>query len=174
MERKEICTTENHLISVYDIENYVQITKKLSTSELFDLMAQIQTVTIETILDCKPMVIKNIGDANLMIFNSEDIDLKINALNELKNKIEDLLKDKGFSTKVSFSSHFGEISVGKIGIEPFRQMDAFGEELNRTFLLNGKPYRGRFTISPELFRKLNGVTRKKYHKFTPQIMYTAE
>jgi class 3 adenylate cyclase len=174
MEKNQVCYTEDHIISVYDLENYVQITKKQSTAELFRFMNELQSMTIETLSSCNPIIIKNIGDANLMIFKKDDIDLKINTLHMLKQRIEDFLKNGGFSTKVSFSSHFGEVSVGLIGLGPFQQMDAFGEALNMTFLLNGKPYRGRFTISPELFRKLDGETRKKFHKFTPQIMYTAE
>ena len=174
MEHIEDCYTDHHLISVYDIVNFVQITKKLSTPEIFDLMRRIHGITVESLLPCNPMIIKNLGDANLMIFDAEDIDRKVNTLHLLKQRIEDFLKDRGFPGKASFSSHYGEITVGEIGIEPFKNRDAFGEELNSTFLLNGKPYRGRFTISPQLFRKLSGESRRKYHKFTPAIMYTAE
>ncbi len=167
-------STGNHLISVYDIENFVKITKNLSTPELFDLMNQIQILTIEALRERKPVVVKNLGDSNLMVFDTNGIDLTITALYKLKSDLEEFLKSRGIAVKVSFSSHYGEISVGPFGAEPFRQTDAFGEELNRAFLLNGKPYRGRFTISPELFRKLGADSRKRFHKFTPQIMYTSE
>ena len=166
--------TGDYLISVYDIENFVKNTKNLSTPELFDLMNQIQGITIETLRERNPIVIKNLGDSNLMIFDTSGINLTISALYSLKSDLEQLLKNRGVAVKVSFSSHCGEISVGSFGIEPFSQTDAFGEGLNRAFLLNGKPYRGRFTISPELFRKLGADSRKRFHKYTPRIKYTSD
>lgn len=173
MNKTQVAAGE-YILSVYDIENFVQISRKLSAAEVFNLIQEIQILTIDTLSECNPLIIKNLGDSNLMVFDKENPDAVLITLYELKEKIEGLLKDKGFPAKSSFSSHYGEIALGKIGKEPFVHMDAFGEELNRTFLLLGKPYRGRFTISPQLFRKLDGATRKRFHKFTPQIMYTAE
>ena len=92
----------------------------------------------------------------------------------MKNEIEKLLKSKGFNNKVSFSNHYGEITIGKLGVEPFETIDAFGDSINTTFVMNGKPFRGRFNISPQLFRKLNSETRKIFHKYTPSIVYIAD
>jgi len=40
--------------------------------------------------------------------------------------------------------------------------------------MNGKPWKGRFTISPQLFRKLDAATRKSFHKYTPPVTYLAD
>ena len=87
--------TGDYLISVYDIENFVKITKNLSTPELFDLMNQIQGITIETLRERNPIVIKNLGDSNLMIFDTSGINLTISALYSLKSDLEQLLKNRG-------------------------------------------------------------------------------
>lgn len=166
--------TEDHLISVYDIDGFVRICKKLSSSEVFDLIRELQVLAVKELASLEPQVFKNLGDGNLIVFSKKDIDRKVMGLHRLKSRIEDLLEQQGYSVKCSFALHYGEVTLGDIGMEPFSHRDAFGDAVNQTFLLNGKPYRGRFTISPQLFRKLDSATRKIFHKFTPPIVYTAE
>lgn len=156
--------TESHLISVYDIENYIKITKKLTTPELFDLMKNIQYIVVDTVIDYDPLIIKYLGDSNLMIFNDKNIDLKLDALKKMKGKIEDFLKINEFPEKLSFVSHYGEITVGSIGITPHSNTDAFGNEINHTFFLLGKASNGEFTISQNLYDRMNDKSRKKYEE----------
>ena len=166
--------TKEHIISVFDLENFVRIAKKLNSTEIFELIDSIQKLTIDYLKDVNPRVINNMGDGNLLIFNNEHPNEVIKILFELKNEIELLIQSRGFNNKVSVSSHVGDITIGNFGKEPFLSTNAFGEAINNTFLMNGKPFKGRFSISPQLFRKLDKETRKSYHKYTPQIMYLAE
>ncbi len=165
---------KEHLIAVYDLENFVAMARKLSLPETFGLLNELQILTIETLLPSRPVVIKNLGDANLMVFPTEEPDAVILGLLSLKEKIESFLHDQGFSNRAAFSAHYGEVIVGPFGREPFAGVDVFGEAVNVAFLTNGKPFRGRFNITPQLFRKLNAVTRKSFHKFTPPVTYLAE
>ncbi|MDA3812317.1 MAG: hypothetical protein PF518_18515 [Spirochaetaceae bacterium] len=157
--------TENHLISVYDIENYIKITKKLTTPELFDLMRNIQSIVVETVMEYRPLIIKNLGDSNLIVFNSDDIELKIEALRNLKTKIEDFLSNHGFPERLNFASHFGEITVGVIGIKPYSHTDAFGNEINYTFYILGNASNEQFTISQNLYDRMNYNSQSKYKEF---------
>ena len=159
---------KDHLISIYDLEGFVRITKKIKDTPenrgdgLFEFINNIQILTIKTLAEYDPVLIKNIGDANLMIFEPDNIDEKIKALIVLKQKLESYLKENGYNNKASFAAHYGEISVGEIGIEPFKFKDAFGDAINIAFKTNGKPFRGRFNITPQLFRQLKD-TRKLFH-----------
>ncbi|MCG8568808.1 MAG: hypothetical protein MJB14_01590 [Spirochaetes bacterium] len=131
-------------------------------------------ITIQSLNQFNPLVVKNLGDGCLLVFDKTNIDEKLNTLFDLKNELEAHLSKKKFQNKISFSAHYGSIVVGEIGMKPFLTYDAFGDSINTTFVMNGKPFRNRFNISPQLFRKLESVTRKKFHKFTPPIVYIAE
>ncbi|MCP4163731.1 MAG: hypothetical protein GY760_27035 [Deltaproteobacteria bacterium] len=174
MDSKKELSIDDYIISVCDLENFIKISKALDSREVFNLLDDIQILIVNSLLDLEPVLIKNIGDGNLIIFKKENVDVKISALYNLKKEIEALLKSRGFNTKASFSNHYGEVTIGKLGIKPFESIDAFGESINTTFVMNGKPFRGRFNISPQLFRKLDRETRKIFHKYTPQIMYIAD
>jgi class 3 adenylate cyclase len=174
MESNQEILKDYHIISLYDIENFIQISKKLDSPDIFRLMNELQKLIIGKLKDADPIIIKNIGDSNLMVFKTDNIDDTIKTLYTLKDEIEDFLKTKGFHNKISFSTHYGEITTGMFGIQPFQSMDAFGDPINIAFMMNGKPFRGRFTISPQLFRKLNKETRKIFHKYTAPIVYIAD
>jgi class 3 adenylate cyclase len=174
MDQTSPLIVQDHLLAVYDLENFGRISQKLALPALFGLMNDLQIMTVETLQAHQPLVIKNNGDANFMVFSADDFDARVKALLKLKETIEAHLKNKGFTSRASFSAHCGEVAVGLLGKEPFLNMDAFGEAVSVTFLMNAKPFRGRFNISPQLFRKLDSATRKIFHKFTPPITYLAD
>lgn len=167
-------TTKNQIIALFDLENFVRIAKKLNSAETFILINEIHTLSMASLMVFKPSIAKNIGDSTMFILNDDEPDRLVQELFFLKKKIEQYLFGKGFNNKASFSCHFGEVTFGKIGIPPYESLDAFGEAINTTFVMNGTPFRGRFNISPQLFRKLGSETRKMFHKYTPQIVYIAE
>ncbi|MBN1649037.1 MAG: hypothetical protein JW874_13460 [Spirochaetales bacterium] len=164
----------DHIICVYDLVNFVRTVRKLSTEEIFELVNGIQILTIRALLPWDPVLIKNVGDANLIILTTDRIDEKVLSLFGLKREIEKYMSDRGHGNQVSFSCHYGELVAGTLGIPPFDSTDAFGESINLCFLMNGKPFKGRFAVSPQLFRKLDSNSRKIFHKFTPQIVYLAD
>lgn len=166
--------TKEQIIALYDLENFVRIAKKLNSRETFSLINEIHSLSIESVKGFSPHMIKSVGDSTMMVFDDEKADEIIRELHTLKQKIEELLISKGFNNKASFSCHYGELTSGTLGVPPFESFDAFGEAINTTFVMNGKPFPGRFIISPQLFRKLNKETRKLYHKYTPQIVYIAD
>ena len=152
----------------------------MGTDEVFKLINEIFTLTIDCVSVLKPYLVKNIGDAALMIFDVNSADRVILNMLSLKSKLENYLEDRGFKTRSSFSCHVGEAAIGQIGKEPFKTTDAFGDAINTTFIMNsrpsrgGSPFSGRLNISPQLFRKLSSETRKRFHKYTPQIVYIAD
>jgi class 3 adenylate cyclase len=164
----------DHVVAVYDLENFTSISKKRPPGEVLTIIHELYTLAITGLDEAKPLLIKSIGDAGLIVFNTSAIDAVVLELYRLKQSMENHLKSKGFSNKLSFSCHTGEIAIGKIGMPPFESVDAFGEPINTAFMMTGKPFRGRFNISPQLFRKLHGDTRKVFHKYTPPIIYIAD
>ena len=174
MTKKNKIIMDDHIISMYDLTSFVSISKKLDSKGIFDLINSLHILTIDILQDQKPIIIKNIGDASLIVFSKDNVNKKVALLLKLKIKIEEYLKNKGYQSKVSFSSHFGEITIGEIGNKPYNSIDAFGENINTTFIMNGKPFKSRFTISPQLFRKLDKESRKIFHKYTQPIVYIAD
>ncbi len=174
MDQNSSLIIKEHLMAVYDLENFGPLMGKLPPAELFAVLNGLQVLTIETLAPHRPLIVKNVGDANFMVFEADDWDARLGALLTLKEKLEADLKRRGFNCRASFSAHCGEIAVGFLGKEPFLSLDAFGEQVNVTFIMNAKPWKGRFNISPQLFRKLDGETRKRFHKYTPPVTYLAE
>ncbi|MBN2351727.1 MAG: adenylate/guanylate cyclase domain-containing protein [Spirochaetales bacterium] len=174
MDQSPSLIIKEHLIAVYDLESFGPIMGKLPPAELFALLNCLQVLTIETLAPHRPLIVKNDGDANFMVFEPVEWDDKVRALLSLKEKLESDLKNRGYHCRASFSAHCGEIAVGRLGKEPFLSLDAFGEPVGVTFIMNGKPWKGRFNISPQLFRKLDAATRKLFHKYTPPVTYLAE
>ena len=86
--------------------------------------------------------------------------------------IKEVIKFKKFFDPIN--SALPRRLVGELGEYPYNSIDAFGESINTTFIMNGRPFKARFNISPQLFRKLDKDTRKIFHKFTPPVVYIAE
>jgi class 3 adenylate cyclase len=174
MDIKTEPETAEYIIALYDLENFTKISKERDSTYVFKLLDRIYSLTIEKMNSHGLVHIKNIGDASLMILNAGDPDDRVMALNDLKGELESLLRHEGFSNRFSFSSHVGEVTLGYIGVDPFVSLDSFGDAINVTFTMEGKPFRNRFTISPRLFRRLGKDTRRIFHKYTPQIVYLAD
>lgn len=170
--------TRNLLVCVLDIENFVQLAKSFKKSNraenLFVLLDKLAQITSQNVAQAGGVVIKYIGDSALIVFSEENVDSAVNALYDLKGELESFIETKGFHNKISLSLHFGETAIGYLGKEPYRWLDVIGDTVQLAFSMNGKPFKGRFTITPQVFRKLKSETRKIFHKFTPQIVYIAE
>ncbi len=116
------------------------------------------------------------GDAGLIIFPDELIDSGVRALIELQKKLHDYIDSENLHNRVTMSMHYGEITLGKL--EPIERPDCYGNAVNIAALMPqsgpSNRYKGRFIITPQVFRKLKPETRKLVHKFTPPVVYILE
>ena len=56
MESNQEILKDYHIISVYDIDNFIQISKKLDSPDIFRLMNELQIVIIRKLKDADPII----------------------------------------------------------------------------------------------------------------------
>jgi class 3 adenylate cyclase len=177
MEFSNISTPQKAelLIAFLDIQNFMSIGQKLSDPvSIFELMDKVACLIIEEIEGTAGLVLKFIGDACMIVFPEEYADVGVNSIISIKSKVERLLAGLGHATRLRVNVHFGETAIGLLGKGKCRRLDIYGDAVNIAAVLGRGEHRGRLLISPQAFRKLSLETRKRFHKFTPPIVYVAE
>ena len=163
----------NALICFTDINGFRRIASSVSKSDLVSLMKEIASITARAAKEASGCVVKYIGDSSLLAFPESSVNVAIRSLVASKASIEKLITDRtGIETVVSYALHFGEVSFAVF--EPFETVDVLGETVNIAASLDRGRNRGRFVITPQVFRKLAPDARKLFHKFTPPIVYVSE
>ena len=166
----------NALICFYDMVNFTSAAKKINDPvKLFNFLQKIAEIIDTIISSTKGHIVKYIGDAGLIIYPDELVDEGVNALITLQKELHQFTADQDLNLKVTFAVHYGEIVIGKY--KPFNTMDIGGDAVNIAARLEhacGNKFKGRFVISPQVFRKLKPGTRKLVHKFTPPVVYILE
>ena len=164
----------NLLISFCDIQGFRPIAQKLDPIELFSLMNGMAVTIIRSINRTTGRVIKFIGDEALIVFPGESADAGMRNLLDLKGEVEEYFRNSGADMKLKFGVHCGEAVIGPFGEEPFKTIDITGDNVNIAAKLVYGDHRGKFVVTPQAFRALEAETRKRFHKFTPPIVYLAE
>ena len=160
------------LICMTDITGFMRISRSEDMETVFAILKDIAVISTKKIEGTPGKIIKYIGDASLIMFPEEFVDSGVCKLLELKEDLEGYFKQKGYSNKVTFCLHFGEVILGRL--PPVDSIDVFGDTVNIAFILDREGHSGRFIISSQVFRKLKPETRKRFHKFTHPVVYLAE
>lgn len=79
----------NSLIAFADIQGFLRIDKSISDPvALFDLLNEIARAAVNCVAKTSGEVVKFIGDAILLIFPGDDVDVGVGCLLELKAQID--------------------------------------------------------------------------------------
>ena len=169
-------TLVNALICFFDLTGFAATARKTADPiKMFRFMQGIAEITDNIITATNGYIVKYIGDAGLILYPDELTDEGVHALIRLQQQLHEFIKSREMNNRVSFSLHFGEIAIGKY--KPFDTLDLIGDAANIAATLgrgSGNQFKGRFVMSPQVFRKLKPETRKLVHKFTPPIVYVLE
>ncbi|MAG13853.1 MAG: hypothetical protein CMN78_04590 [Spirochaetales bacterium] len=160
------------LICFTDVTGFAQTVKALGTEGAVEMLRDLATTIDDHLRPTPGWIVKYIGDASLIVFPDEWVDEGVRTLLSLKQKCDAHLEERELPNKITFAMHFGEIMV--IKLPPIEGFDVMGDAVNTTARLEGGRSKGRFVISPQVFRKLKPQTRKSFHKFTPPIVYYGE
>lgn len=160
------------LIGMYDINGFARIARANSDIDTLALIQSVCAAAHRRISDAGGLIVKYIGDAALFAFPDERADEATSRLFDLKEELEKLIQERGFSNGLTFSLHFGEVVFGKL--PPFTTWDIIGEAVNTLWTLDRGVGRSQIVISPQAFRKLGSMNRKRFHKYTPPIVYLSE
>ena len=164
----------NVLICFCDLARFLDVSRKLDAIELFDLLNGMAVTIIRFIGKTRGRIIKFIGDSVLIVFPEDAVDEGVLQLLAMKKEVIAYFKKQGIDIKLHVGIHFGEAVIGPYGEEPCRSIDVLGDNVNKASSLAGREYRGKFVITPQVFRKLKPGTRKTFHKYTPPVVYIAE
>jgi class 3 adenylate cyclase len=160
-------TKLNLLISFLDLTNFRRTCRGKTDEEVFELLSEFYTLSGEIIAKNNGKIIKFIGDSAIVVFPEDCIDQGVNTLKQLKNKIESDFEKKNIPSRLDVKIHFGEVIGGLLGTKENKTFDIIGEAVNTTALLKSFG----FSMTPQVFRKLNTDTRKLFKKHTPAIRY---
>ena len=160
------------LICFTDITNFAQVAKSKTNSEVADMLRDLATTIDNHLEPTKGWIVKYIGDASLIVFPDECVDEGICSLLDLKQVADSFFMERDLPNRFTFAAHFGAVTVVKL--PPVQGLDILGDTINIAARLEGGLSKGRFVISPQVFRKLSPQTRKKFHRYTPPIVYYAE
>ncbi|MBN1699370.1 MAG: adenylate/guanylate cyclase domain-containing protein [Spirochaetales bacterium] len=162
----------NTLICTCDVTGFARLSREKGIEAVLCLMNDFTSLVNERIKTSSGSIIKYIGDSALIIFPEDAVDEGVALLLSLKKDIETSFSRRNLRNRITFSLHFGEVIVARF--KPFDTIDILGDAVNTAFLIDRGDYRGRFVITPQVFRKLKPETRKKFHKYTPPVVYLAE
>jgi adenylate cyclase len=167
-------TKINLLICFCDLARFLDVGKRIDGLELFELMNGMATTTIRYIKTTPGRVIKFIGDSAFIVFPEEHADDGIRSMLELRTLLINYFSGSKIDIKMHFGIHFGEVVVGPFGEEPMCSLDVLGDNVNRAAMLAGSEYKGKFVITPQVFRELKPQTRTLFYKHAPPVVYVAE
>jgi class 3 adenylate cyclase len=157
-------------VSIYDVENFIEFARKVRARRLFAFLNELAGIASRLIEEAGGYIVKCIGDSGLIVFPAGSADASIRALMALKKQLESHLKDRGINNTISFSASLGTVVAGFMGTAPFRYLAAIGDVVQEAFYINGKPAKGRFTITESLFGELDQQTRTSFEpSMTPRI-----
>ena len=161
------------LIGMHDIYSFASYAKNRDSISIFNFLDRLAEISGEIIEGAGGRIIKFMGDGNLFVFPEELADEGVNACLHFQEEAVKFLKTQGLSG-ITVSCHFGEVTLGYLGVKGKKQLDVIGSAVNIPFLLHKDHPRKKVMITPQAFRKLSKETRKKFHKFTPPIVYLSE
>lgn len=157
----------NALVACSDLTGYIRLAKSGAEEQTFRLLNDFAELTGDIIEGAGGQVIKFMGDAALILFTEEKVNEGITALLRLQREGDEFLAAKSVSCRQHIRAHYGPVVIGELGTRTDKRIDVLGANVNAMFLLKTSG----FTITPEVFRKLNAHSRTYFKKHTPPITY---
>jgi class 3 adenylate cyclase len=168
---KEKPRIQNVLVAFFDINNFIGLTKRIKGKDLFLLIDELYKIASGAIRKAEGHIVKYIGDSALIVFAEEHVNQGVETLVQLKAELESHLESRGFDNTISFSASFGQVTLGFVGEPPFRYFDIYGDTVQFTVRLNGRPVRGAFSLSDSLVDRLGPETRALFKEVESPRIY---
>lgn len=154
------------LVAFCDCARFAQAAKGRTSAELFGDLNDLYLLIDDAIGAAGGLVVKFMGDAALIAFPRDLADQGIMALLDLKTQADRWLQDRSLGESLLVNVHFGEVTLGRMGRAS--NLDLIGETVNIAASLGSRG----FGLSQQAFRCLSAEHRKRFHKFTPPVMYS--
>lgn len=131
---------EKLIVLLIDSPGFTKEVENYDPKCLFEKMQEYYNYSEKIILNYNGQIIKFIGDAILVTFNSKDInknDFKRDLLT-IKNKLEDWFCKHFYNVELSFNIHIGDAAIGEIKTKNHEFIDVFGNTINDTCKMRGE------------------------------------
>lgn len=155
------------LVSFFDLTGFMKLAQQKSEEEVFQIISEFCEKSGKIIEENGGKVIKFIGDAGIAVFDDNNVDTGVKTLKNMKLNIDGWFQEMNLPCRLMIKLHFGSVMYGMIGTPSDKRIDIIGETVNQAATL--KSY--GFSMTAQVFRKLNEETRKLFKKHTPSIRY---
>ncbi len=162
------------LVFFTDLTQYHRLVKDATFEEEAALLTQFAQITHDTVAGHGGTLIKYISDSALGYFPDTHVDEGIDALLQMKHRVEHEMVIGGKPAGIRIAAHYGPFYV--VHYPPFNTPDVLGDAVNIAVRLGEggqSEHQGKLIVSAQTFRKLSPETRKNFHKYTPPILYLA-
>jgi class 3 adenylate cyclase len=162
-EKKEISA----LVAFTDLTLFMKTSQGMEDAKVAQWMDEFFEKTSSIVMESGGVVVKFIGDAALIVFEEELVDVGVQCLLKIKDEIDAWLTQQGYKSRLEVKAHFGKVIAGPFGSKGDKKFDVIGKTVNTAATLQAKP----FAISTQAFRQLSSESRKLFKKHTPPVAY---
>lgn len=144
-------------VAFIDICGFTSISEKEPPNKVIFLLNSYFDVMVKEIIMQQGIVDKFIGDSILAVFKGPyHLDRAIEACLAIRNKIESLPHEDGFSPRVSIGINSGEMISGNIGSSTLKRLDytVIGNAVNTAERLQSSAADGQIVITEECYEKV--------------------
>ncbi len=144
-------------VAFIDICSFTAISEKENPDVVVKMLNTYFDVMVKEIIAQKGTVDKFIGDCVMAVFKDEyHLDRAIDACLAIRNKIDSMPSDHGFSPKVSIGINSGEMISGNIGSATLKRLDytVIGDTVNTAQRLQSAAGISQVVISEACYEKV--------------------
>lgn len=144
-------------VAFIDICGFTSISENEPPNKVINLLNSYFDVMVKEIIMQQGIVDKFIGDCTLAVFKGPyHLDRAIEACLAIRNKIESLPREDGFSPRVAVGINSGEMISGNIGSSTLKRLDytVIGDTVNTAERLQSSAADGQIVITEECYEKV--------------------
>lgn len=144
-------------VAFIDICQFTSISEKESPDVVVKMLNRYFDVMVKEIIEQNGIVDKFIGDCVMAVFKGNyHLDRAIDACLAIRNNIDNLPADHGFSPKVSIGINSGEMISGNIGSATLKRLDytVIGDTVNTAQRLQSAASNSQVVINEKCYEKV--------------------
>lgn len=153
------------LISFLDLTRFSAQSRRLGDLEIATAIDEMYRRIGAAVAAAGGRVVKFIGDASLIVFRDDAVDVGVSALLDLKEEVDRYLHELGWECRAAVKIHVGTAIAGPYGMSG--TFDVLGNDVNTCASLHSPGV----ALTVEAFRKLGPELRQRFKKHTPPVCY---
>lgn len=161
------CRSETLGVAFFDLSPIPQWASSDADARVASFFVDFYALAARHVETAGGRVVKVMGDAGLVSFETASAEAVIFALCDLARDVRRAARDAGLDTWLSVNVHVGPVVAGDFGPPGAERYDVVGKTVNVCARLG----RRGITLSPQAFRTLSPEGRERFEKITRPIVY---